>query len=173
MSEAAIEAGETASSTKAKPWQFGGPDRDPVELGRKGGIASGLSRRLRPQRQLEEKILASKNGAAILKVLELRRAREAELMAEELRRDKSLVELELFEIDIREQVEEVVADLEQRRAELARVTDELDERQAQLATDDGLAKFVEEVGRARLAVAVELLGWYDDVDADADAESEP
>jgi len=75
-----------------------------------GGLDLGLRRcraRIDLQRVLEEKILASHNGMAIFKVLELRRQREAELMAEELRRDKSLVELEQFEIDVREQVEDV------------------------------------------------------------------
>lgn len=43
---------------------FGAGKVDPVEAGRRGGVASGLARRLRPQRELELGIVASNNGAA-------------------------------------------------------------------------------------------------------------
>jgi hypothetical protein len=132
---------------------------DPREAGRRGGVNSGISRRLRPQRILEEKILASHNGMAILKVLELRRQREAELLAEELRRDKSLVELEQFEIDVREHVEAVVSELEQRRAELASVEAKLE---AALTDDDALGNLLRDVGEQRTRAQCVALGWVNE-----------
>jgi hypothetical protein len=42
---------------------------DPVEAGRKGGRASGVSRRLRPLRELEQGVLESRNGLAKFELL--------------------------------------------------------------------------------------------------------
>jgi hypothetical protein len=54
--------GHEAASTPVRRGPFG-TTVDPVEAGRKGGRASALSRRMKPTRELEAKILESRNGA--------------------------------------------------------------------------------------------------------------
>src|SRR3954452_5259093 len=61
---------------------------------RKGGRGSGLSRRLKPQRMLEEKILESRNGHAQLELLRLKLQQEAELQRERIRLDDLVCQLE-------------------------------------------------------------------------------
>jgi hypothetical protein len=90
----------TTRLTALAPHGFGGPSGpDPVEVGRRGGIASGVSRRLREQRELEAKILASKNGAAIGELLEIRLERERDLERERFRLDQTVCKL-LDEADV-------------------------------------------------------------------------
>jgi hypothetical protein len=58
---------------------------DPVEAGRKGGRASGVSRRLRPLRELEQGVLESRNGLAKFELLRLKRKQLAALEAKAAR----------------------------------------------------------------------------------------
>jgi hypothetical protein len=133
------------------PGLFGPGGRDPVENGRKGGLAS---RRSPTAHAAKLKVLASKNGAANLGVLKLELEAERARGLELYRKDKELAELDGWIGTAKEELEEVLT-------ERQRVEAELEQRRAQLGTDDGLAAFVREVGRERLAAVVELLGWYD------------
>jgi hypothetical protein len=73
------------AETRARRRPFEGVDLR--EAGRRGGQASGLSRRLRKQRQLEAKVLESRNGAAAVKLLEIQLRRDRELEKERIRQD--------------------------------------------------------------------------------------
>jgi hypothetical protein len=70
----------------------------PREAGRKGGIASGISRRQRAHRQLERIVMQSRNGAAAvarLREMEARdRAEERRRQAEERQRERDVEGLE-------------------------------------------------------------------------------
>ena len=70
-----------------------GPRSTRQRPGRRGGRASGLSRKLRTQRQLEAKVLESRNGAAAVKLLEIVQRRERELERERLRLDRMVCDL--------------------------------------------------------------------------------
>jgi hypothetical protein len=85
-----------------------------------GGRASGLSRRLRPQRAIEESILVGGNNMAKWKVLEVRRLREAELLAEELRRDKEILAMDEMLADAREELRSLDAQVSELEAKLER-----------------------------------------------------
>jgi hypothetical protein len=63
------------------------------EAGRRGGQASGISHRLRPQRELEERIKASGNGYAQLALLRIERERQKALEREQIRLDREVVYL--------------------------------------------------------------------------------
>src|SRR5262245_51997950 len=82
-----IESTMEASSKRA----FNGVD--PVEAGRRGGIASGLSRRLRPQRELARGITESKNGQAKYALLRDMRRDEQRLLDEQRRADELVCRL--------------------------------------------------------------------------------
>jgi hypothetical protein len=84
---------EAASKPKTEPKRtlFAGVDLR--EAGRRGGIASGLARRNREIRRLEEKIAQSSNGAAQLGLLRMRQARERELQERIFAADKTLVSI--------------------------------------------------------------------------------
>ena len=70
----------SATASALAPWKFGAPGRDPAEFGRRGGIASGQSRRQREQRELERRIReTTKNGAALYGLLRLHEEREQDL----------------------------------------------------------------------------------------------
>src|SRR5262245_11975150 len=62
-----------------QPHVFAHGKVDPVEAGRRGGLSSGLSRRLRHQRALEQRILEARNGAAHFALLRVRMERERDL----------------------------------------------------------------------------------------------
>src|SRR4029077_14548057 len=95
------------------PHQFGSPGRAPAELGRRGGVASGRSRQQRPLRLLEAKILASSNGAAAMKLLEIKRRELAERKREHRRADELVCQL-LDEADAERQT---IRRLRERRRE--------------------------------------------------------
>src|SRR5262245_198708 len=82
---------EQQAVSEVKPWQFGPGGRDPVPAARKGGVKSGESRRLRSQmreqRTIEERILASRNGAAQAKLLEIVRRRHTALERAQIEAD--------------------------------------------------------------------------------------
>jgi hypothetical protein len=156
IAERAEEREATAPQRPRHPGLFGPGGRDPVENGRKGGLAPHRSATAHAAKL---KVLASKNGAANLGVLRLELEAERARGLELYRKDKELVELDTWIGTAKEELERVLA-------ERQRVEAELEERRAQLATDDGLAALVREVGRERLARVVELLGWFDDVDDD-------
>jgi hypothetical protein len=71
----------------------GGAGIDPVEAGRRGGVASGISRRRAPLRRLEQAIENSRNGAAIFALYRTRLERDQALEREILYRDRQVVEL--------------------------------------------------------------------------------
>jgi hypothetical protein len=124
-----------------------------------GGRASGISRRLRPQRLLEEKIVESRNGAAHAKLLDMKRKDEAQLLAERYRLDHTVCEL----LDMKDDVEREIAQERERRDALRAEVDELERRKAQLDSDDAVVSILREIGEQRATIAAEQLGWgYDD-----------
>jgi hypothetical protein len=135
---------------------------DVSQHAREGGIASGLSRRLRPQRAIEAKILASRNGWAQLRLLEIHRQREKDLLVAELERDKVLAALDEDLALTHEQL--AVA-----HAELRAVDVELERAQARLAAaredDDALVALLREVGHDRVEAACDALGWIESENA--------
>jgi hypothetical protein len=151
---------------------------DPVEAGRRGGIKSGLSRRLKPQRELERRIAEeTRNGAAMVKLLEIQTRREKELQRERIRLD-GVVEMLLDEADdLREQI----ANYKDWRAREGEKLERLVERRTYLEGQDRLltdalnANVDEMLGKLRalheggglepLLVALDLF----DVEEDADA----
>jgi hypothetical protein len=80
-------AAELEADVKPGSNRFGDGRVNPQEAGRRGGIASGASRRMRQQRQLEERIVNGKNGQAQAFVLRLRLERDRQLEAERTRLD--------------------------------------------------------------------------------------
>jgi hypothetical protein len=64
---------------------------DPVEAGRRGGRASGIARRLKPLRELEAGIAESRNGAAKMKLHEVKRRQLAELERAQLEADRTVM----------------------------------------------------------------------------------
>jgi hypothetical protein len=171
-----IEA--TMNRAAERPQKPGGPrfgaGIDARAAGRRGGQASGLSRRLRPQRQLEEKIINSKNGAAQAKLLEIRMRREAALDRERTRLDRLVCHL-MDEADaeramiarLRERRREYEAAVTQRLAALEQREAELRER---LETDAGLDAFLNDQGEANIRASCLRLGWIDDDDNEDDNE---
>src|SRR5689334_15373347 len=79
-----------------------GADTDPREAGRRGGLASGVARRQAPMRELEAKVLESRNGAAAVKLLEIRMRRDQALEREQIRLDRLVCELAAEEDELRE-----------------------------------------------------------------------
>jgi hypothetical protein len=109
------------------------PERNPFEgvdlreAGRKGGKASGVSRRLRPLRELEAGIVESRNGAAKWKLLETRRRQLAELERARLLADERLLGL----MDEADAERATIARLRERRREYeAAVTQRLAQLEA-------------------------------------------
>jgi hypothetical protein len=145
---------------------FGKGKVDPVEAGRRGGIASGMSRRQRPQRELEQRIASSRNGAAQLGLLKVMQARDGDLIKDRARIDYAICDL-LDEQDAEqaklERLQERSRELE---AELRGKVDALEAREAelrrQLETDDGVRTWLELVGEERATAAAIALGWAED-----------
>jgi hypothetical protein len=127
-----------------------GPKRVPFEgvdlsaAGRKGGHASGVARRLKVQRDLERRILESKNGAAHLRLLQLKRKDEAQLLEEQRRLDYHVCDL----LDMKSAVEREIDQLQERAN---RLESELRQR------IDGLGEGVEalEAHESRLRAAID------------------
>lgn len=80
----------TANGSALEPWRFGAPGRDAREIGRRGGLASGESRRLAPVRELEAGVVASRNGAAKVALLRLQAEREQDLRDRRAAADEKL-----------------------------------------------------------------------------------
>jgi hypothetical protein len=136
---------------------------DPVAAGRRGGIASGVSRRLKDERQLEARVFELRNGAAIYSVLRDKRARDAELELARRRADRDLAEADLALLDATEQLAELNAQL--------RVLDErIAEREAQLqsalADEQVLGTLLRNCDQAALQRTLLALDyvWVDDDD---------
>jgi hypothetical protein len=142
---------------------------DPREAGWRGGIASGITRRLAPQRALEAKVLESRNGAAAVRLLELRMRRDQALEREIIERDGRVMWLMDEEDRLRAEdqaergriaaLREECRELEAREAELRR----------SLETDDGVRAWLELVGEERAFAAAIELGWADADDDDDEA----
>jgi hypothetical protein len=73
----------------------------------RGGVASGISRRLRDERRLEARILERNNGQAIYAVLRDRRQRDVEFEAARRAADRDLAEADLALFDARQQLDEL------------------------------------------------------------------
>ncbi len=134
------------------------------EAGRRGGIASGQSRRLREQRELERKVLEARNGAAAIKLLELKRRDEAALQDERHHADAIVGEL----MDRADALEQTIADL---RGEADVARDEynrLEERRQAMAlaveSDDALDELLRTVGEERATASAYRIGWGDESD---------
>jgi hypothetical protein len=106
---------------------------DAVEAGRRGGVASGVSRRLRPQRRLEEAIASTKNGAAIYGLYRTQLERDKALERERHRADQTL----LWLMDETDRERATITRLRERRRQYETVLAErfakLEERERQLA----------------------------------------
>jgi hypothetical protein len=133
---------------------------DQVEVSRKGGYATALARRLAPERQLEAKVAASKNGAALYSLLRDRRQREAGLEARRIAADRELVELEEWTITVKQELESTLAELERARSER--------EAQLEAAKDgdhDALVALLRAAGEQAVERAADELGWIEDAEA--------
>ena len=131
---------------------------DLVAAGRKGGRASGIRRRLAKQRAIEAAIFdRSKNGYALLKLAEREERRNRELDRARIEADSFVCRL----MDDADREREIIAGLlEQARALEAQVA-ALEQRRAQLDSDDALDALLAELGEPRIEQACERLGWYD------------
>jgi hypothetical protein len=141
---------------------FGAPGRDPHELGRLGGIASGASRRAKAERQLEERVIGLRNGWATYLVLRDRRERERARERELYKRDAELAELDTWLITTGEHLDDA-------REQLRLLDEQIEERERRLEvglTNDELGRLLSEIGERRVAQVVERLGWYDNDEAE-------
>jgi hypothetical protein len=141
------------------------PKYDVSKHAREGGIASGISRRLRPHRALEAKVLASSNGAAAYALLRDKRVEQAQLLAEQRRADDLVCRL----MDEADAERRTIARLQERSRELeADLSARIDARQAELAdlerqaaahkTPEGIARFIADVPEATVFRGLELAG---------------
>jgi hypothetical protein len=149
----------SGAAAERKPWQFGAPGVDPVELGRRGGTAP---RRPPTIAAAKRQILQSRNGQAAYQLLAMElkalEQREQALLA----KDRELGELDLALYDTREA-------LDQARDELRAVDERVAESQARLeaARDghDALVDVLRTAGEERVEVALSQLGWLADAEA--------
>jgi hypothetical protein len=144
----------TNHETKRPGARFGA-DIDPVEAGRRGGVASGIARRLKPQRDLEARVLESRNGAAAYALLRDKRRQHAAL-------ERAQVEADWMVVGLMEQAEEERARIARLRAEV----DELEARRAHLESDDDIRGLLEQLGEDRVTELAIELGWGDDDEED-------
>jgi hypothetical protein len=149
--------------SETQPRAFANGKVDPREAGRRGGVQSGISRRLRPQRLLEERIAASSNGAALFALLKVRQDREQELERRRLEADRQLIELESWSGRAQLDLEQAIERREQVEAELASVEARLE---AARSDQEILKEVLLAAGEERVSDAVESLGWYDDDEAE-------
>jgi hypothetical protein len=119
----------TSTETRRRP--FEGVDLS--EAGRKGGRASGLSRRLKPLRQLEEGIAESRNGAAKMRLLEAKQREHNELLREQRWADETLMRLMDEQDKEREALERLKARRDELVAEAEQSLDALEQREQVLA----------------------------------------
>lgn len=145
---------------------------DPREAGRKGGVASGVARRLRPLREPEAGIADSRNGAAKAKLLELKHREMADLERERRRANEVVCRL----LDEADQERETIATLKAEAAdargalellqderssfggELAGLRKDEEQLRGRLETAEGLAAFLVDVPEGRLEAAPVMLG---------------
>ena len=133
---------------------------DAARAGKIGGRKSGISRRLAKQRQLEAKVLESRNGAAAVKLLEIEMRRERELEHERRRMD--------------EQVRQADATLErltdwrvEEERRLAELRAECDELRRTVETGEGLVDLLRTAhDRGLLEDALRALDLFEEVDDD-------
>ena len=154
---------DAVSETVREPWQFGAPGRDPVEIGRKGGHASVLARRLAGQRKLEKRIEESRSGAALYALLRVRMERERELEHQRIEADCELVELEAWAGQARIDLEEAIEQREQVEAELQQLQARPDA--AKDGDHDALVELLRGLGEEAVERACDELGWIEDVPA--------
>jgi hypothetical protein len=113
---------------------------------------------MRPVLEAEEKALASKNGMAAWKVLEIRMRRDRALETEQIRSDELVCKL-MDEADAeRERIARLrneCRDLEKRAAEMRHAVDD----------DSALLELFRQIGEGRATAVAEKLGWgdHDDV----------
>lgn len=131
---------------------------DPREAGRRGGIASGVSRRLRPQRELEAKIASTRNGAAIAVVYKTQLERDRALEHARIAADRDVMRL----MDMADHEREEIASLRERKVEVVERINALVQREAELRakaeTPEGLAEILADVPEERLERALIALG---------------
>jgi hypothetical protein len=137
---------------------------DVSQHAREGGRASGLSRRLHPLRQLEEKVISSSNGAAAYALLRDKRKDQARLLEEQRR----LVEHTSMLLDQRDDVLREIAQEQARRDRLRAEVDALEQKKAALhhefRSDDVVVELLRSIGEERATAAAIALGWAEDDD---------
>jgi len=123
------------------PGRFGAPSGpDPREAGRRGGKASGVSRRLRPLLELEQGVAASKNGHAKFELLMVKLRQMDNLERAQIEADRRVR-------DARWRLQELNAQDEEMREERARL----------LAAREALHRRNERLQAAVQANALELV----------------
>jgi hypothetical protein len=129
------------------------------EAGRRGGVQSGISRRMRAQRELEAKILESRNGAAQVKLLEMRQRRERALEQEQIRHDRIV-------LGLMDQAEELRSEIDHMRTRRQHLERRVADLHSLVETDDGLIEALRQLPEARLEAALRALGheFVDDHD---------
>jgi hypothetical protein len=141
------QQGDQATSTSlGRTYPFG-TTVDPVEAGRRGGQASGVSRRRHPLRLLQQRILESSNGAAALGLRKEKQRQDRALEREVIARDKTVLAL----MDEEERLgAEIAAERQRRDARRAEV-DALEQRKTELRqrleSDDAIAAWLDQTRR--------------------------
>jgi vacuolar-type H+-ATPase subunit H len=173
--EAVLNREAKRNGSAPAPSRFGGPSGpDPAEAGRRGGRASGVSRKLAKQRRLEEAIFErSKNGMALYKLVEAEERRDRALEEARTRADYLVCEL-------MDEADKVKAEIAHHRGERNRLIEERnallaerDEIRERLESADGLAQLLAEVPEDRLTAALVSLGHevVEEVPGAADAKT--
>jgi len=169
MSEAVVN--QAAKRPQAARGPRFGAGIDPREAGRRGGVASGISRRQRPIRELESKVLESRNGAAAVKLLEIRMRRDRALEAAQINADRTVMWLveeadaERATLDrLRADVADTVAEYNALLGERDKLRRDVTELRAQLTSDAGLVEWLRTPGEERVTAAADMLGWIADGD---------
>jgi hypothetical protein len=130
---------------------------DASAAGRRGGQASVLSRRLRKQRQLEAKVLESRNGAAAVKLLEIEMRRERELEHERRRMDERVRQAD-------QTLERLTDWREQEEQRLAELRAQCDELRRTVETGEGLVELLRVAhDRGLLEDALRALDLFEEV----------
>jgi hypothetical protein len=124
-----------------------------------------LSRRLRPQRQLEAKIAATKNGQALYHLLRLRLERERDLAQARLDADRDVVAAEEWALRAREDLERTLAEREQAERQLERLRAELVAARTDEAVLERLLREADKAGLLERVLPKLDYEWVDDVAA--------
>jgi uncharacterized protein YhaN len=132
-----------------------------VSAARKGGKARQLSRRLGKQRQLEAKVLESRNGAAAVKLLEIEMRRERALEAERRRIDEQVRQADAT-------LERLTDWREQEEQRLAELRAECDALRRTVESGEGLVELLRVAHeRGLLEDALRALDLFEEVPDDA------